>query len=182
MMEHDLSGNPRAAKMAVIASLLQDARRVIESTVVGGSMSPSLPDGARVRIECGNEMDLKPGTVVAFMSGETPIIGHRIVAMGRRIRTHNLIVTRGDNSILCDLPIGRNRILGVIVDWYSGNQWRPIPAPRNAGIFHRIMAAIFKSLVIVTLEMNVELSRWISHTLFRASWAVQRIRSRRLAR
>jgi hypothetical protein len=92
-------------------------------------MSPTLTHGSRIRVRCGDGGHA-PGDVVVLAD---PPIAHRVIArVWRRARWY--LITRGDASWFCDVPVSEDQILGVVTAWRTGDEWRaldPLPPARG---------------------------------------------------
>jgi hypothetical protein len=142
-----------------IASLLRGANEVIESRIVGASMGSTMPPGTRIRIQCGDASEWPIGAVVVFFTGRT-LVGHRVVGRGTG-RARDYWVTRGDGTILCDEPVDRDAILGVVTEWASDADWHPVPANVPVGPVRRAAAGAALTVLRVMLRIDVALaSRW----------------------
>ena len=109
------------ASGTAIATLLRQSGREFESQIRGASMHPTLPDGARIRIRCGR-FQISRGDIVAIAAD--PPIAHRVVERWRKDR-RTFLLTRGDASWHCDVPVTENDILGLVTALHDGLGWRP---------------------------------------------------------
>lgn len=102
-------------RLAALCSLWQSAGQEVWVTLRGRSMAPSIPDGSRVLIRCG-EVEAGLGETIAYRRGGRLII-HRLVSEsidpedGRR-RLH----CRGDGNKTPDAPIDAADLVGVVID------------------------------------------------------------------
>jgi len=74
----------------------------------GGSMRPTIPGGALVRIGPLPNGGIRPGDVVLALTADGEPVLHRAVAVRR-----DGILTRGDASINMDPPVPHERVIGV---------------------------------------------------------------------
>jgi hypothetical protein len=74
----------------------------------GGSMRPTIPRGALVRIGPVPNDGIRAGDVVLALTADGEPVLHRAVAV-----RHDGIVTRGDASIITDPPVPHDRVIGV---------------------------------------------------------------------
>lgn len=112
------------ASAAAVALLLKGSGLEIESEVRGSSMRPALTHGSRIRIHCGPAR-CAPGEIVAILAD--PLVAHRVVGCVR-YRSHGYLITRGDASWFCDVPVREDQLLGVVTGLYEDGQWR-LPGP-----------------------------------------------------
>jgi hypothetical protein len=74
----------------------------------GGSMRPTIPRGALVRIGPVPSAGIRVGDVVLALTADGEPVLHRAVAI-----RHDDIITRGDASIATDPPVPYDRVIGV---------------------------------------------------------------------
>ena len=155
------------ASAAELAPLLKKAGLDIESEVRGSSMHPTLPPGARIRIRCGPVAHQR-GDIVAIVA-DPPIV-HRIVSC-LRCRSRLYLITRGDASWSCDLPVTEDEILGVVSGYQDGDAWRqPRAFEPQIGI-----AAVLPWLSHTSIRMALRISEDLASLVARggaviASW------------
>jgi hypothetical protein len=133
---------------ADLAPLLRKSGLEIESEIRGSSMHPTLPAGTRIRIRCGNA-PYRPGDIVAIVAD--PPIAHRVISCLRR-GSRDYVITRGDASWYCDLPVVEEQILGVVTAQLDADGWRApsaCQAPEGltgllASVSHRLMRAALR--------------------------------------
>lgn len=89
------------------AAMLREGRTV-ELPATGSSMRPLIPPGGTIRVEPARATDVVPGDIVLTTDG-TRLVCHRLL-----YRTADRIVTRGDDSPLCDPPLPSTAILGRV--------------------------------------------------------------------
>jgi hypothetical protein len=139
-------------------------------------MEPAIPDGARVRIRPVPADDYRAGHVVACVtSGE--LFAHRIVFCGMRGRSRGLVITLGDNLLLCDPPTRKSDILGLVSEYLAGGIWRPPGPPEPRG---RLRAAVMyghRALLRICLSIHYEFGRRIGGITLLAAVFLKRIRS-----
>ena len=97
------------------------------------------------------------------------LLTHRIVAVSGGQPTKQRIVARGDATTICDVPIARQDVLGVVVAFSDGHAWRDVPGPVARGGWRGAVAAGIVLAVRVTLPVHtrlatgvVVLARWCS--------------------
>jgi hypothetical protein len=131
--------------------LLRNSGGVFESTISGTSMEPTLSHGARVRIRPLAQHKYHVGQIVACVLKDE-LFAHRIVFCEPQV-----IVTQGDNHVLCDPPTPKREILGVVDEYLSGDVWKApgaAPPPRFPGI-----AAANLRMVRACLHVHFQLGR-----------------------
>src|SRR5438552_14923505 len=110
------------ASSVAVSSLLKSAGREIESEIQGCSMYPTLIEGSRIRIRCG-ESRFQAGDVVAILG--QPLVAHRVVGHGLS-GARRFLITRGDASWFCDPPVREDQILGVVTALDNGHGWQTL--------------------------------------------------------
>ncbi len=149
------------------ADLLRNSGRTVESIMVGSSMSPSIPNGSPIRIKCGRPQQLNIGGVVVYFRNSHPVTGHRVVGWGRRNHVKDLVVTRGDGNLVCDVPTPRSTVLGVVTEFCLAGEWHPVPTYRRAGPVHRAIATTLKATTLLALDVHPNLGNWFALTMVR---------------
>ena len=145
---------PKPNQTVAVLKLLRNSQGTFESIMVGNSMTPTIPNGAQIRIDCGKRENLVVGTVVAYLGDQHPVIGHRIVGIGRGPRARNMVVTRGDAMTLCDTPIGLDLLLGEVTHWLCEGTWRAVPDSRVEHERRRTVGALSTFLTLNALEIH----------------------------
>ncbi len=110
-----------------VAALLARTGGVVECRVAGSSMGATLPHGSRIRVRFAPGDSVRPDDVVAFTAAGG-ITVHRVVGRGRVGRARNLVLTRGDGTLLVDHPVPVDAILGVAREYERDGQWHPVPS------------------------------------------------------
>jgi len=150
------------SEIRAIASLLKRSDETIESTVVGTSMGATLRAGTRIRIRCG-DAEWPLGAVVVFFTGQT-LVGHRVVARGTGTAV-DYWVTRGDGTVVCDVPVHRDEILGTVTAWMDDGAWKAVPPHAPAGGWRRLLAGTVLAMLRCALRVDVRLAgRWATGT------------------
>lgn len=150
-----------------VAKLMLRAGREVEIGATGRSMSPSIPRGATLRLRPPTG-SLTPGDVISFQSGGV-LLTHRIVAISGGQGTQQRLVARGDAATICDTPITRDDVLGVVVSFSDGPAWRDVPSPISRHGWRGVVAAVIVLAVRATLPVHarlaggvIMLARWCS--------------------
>ena len=144
----------RAALAAAAAVLLQRSGTDLESQVCGSSMHPTLPDGSRIRIRCGDAA-FGVGDIVVLVA-EPPVV-HRVVGVARR-RGELFVVTRGDAIWFCDMPVTRSGVLGVVQGCDTGDGWRAVGPPPPFGGLGTVVRGISYGLIRGALAIDARLA------------------------
>jgi hypothetical protein len=158
---------------AGLASVLRQCDRVLECTTAGTSMGATLPPGSRIRFRCGpNEPRL--GDVVVLVFGQADLLAHRVVGAGRGPRSRAYLITRGDGSVLCDQPIQRAAVLGIVLDRATDAGWRCLDPPRSSGLGRRLTAALHRRAMLAAMEIDVRLAVRLAAASY---WLLERLRA-----
>lgn len=142
------------ASSTAAAELLRKTRGDLESQIVGGSMLPTLVHGSRIRISCGHPAVAR-GDIVAILA--EPPVAHRVVAI-HRFRARTYLVTRGDASWHCDVPIGEQDVLGVVTAHNDGHGWKAPAEPPGARGVRRALGWLSARAVVTALAMSDRLA------------------------
>jgi hypothetical protein len=143
---------------AAVARLLRSAGTVIESTIEGRSMGATLPVGTRIRIRCVEPDDLVTGDTIAYLLDGRPV-AHRLVARCTVGHGRGWLVTRGDATILCDLPVRPERLVGMVVAREVGGTWKAVDAPPARRGWRAAAAGLLAASVAVALALDVRVAK-----------------------
>jgi signal peptidase I len=108
----------------------------------GDSMYPSIRSGDSLDIVPCLPSELRCGDIV-LTSTQRGLTAHRIVRISERDGAAQ-VITRGDNAIRSDGPVGASQILGRVVQTDQGTNVRN-PVPKSATII-RIAAVLVRRL------------------------------------
>ena len=111
---------PWRLERAEMVSLTRDvvgAGAALHVRAPGGSMRPTIPRGALVRIGPIPGRGVTAGDVVLALAGDGEPVLHRVIAV-----RHDSILTRGDASINVDPPIPFERVIGVATHVRTGGE------------------------------------------------------------
>ena len=154
-----------------LARLLTRQDRMVESVSVGNSMGSTLPPGTPMRFHCGPSRP-EIGEVIVFLAGPEDLIAHRVVARGWGPRGRRYLVTRGDNSVLCDQPVRADAVLGLVKECRRDGTWLPLgPRPRRS-IPVTITAGVLRVLMLGALTISPRLAIFVAAGSYRV---VQRL-------
>jgi putative nucleotidyltransferase-like protein len=104
-------GRPWTLDRDEMVSLTRDvvgAGAALHVRAPGGSMLPTIPRGALVRIGPVPSSGVRAGDVVLALTGDGEPVLHRAIAV-----RHDCILMRGDASINVDPPVPLERVIGV---------------------------------------------------------------------
>lgn len=147
--------DPSASAAAV---LLKKAAVDIESEIRGSSMHPALPNGSRIRIRCTAEAHAyQVGDIIAILAD--PLIAHRVVATAR-YRSRLYLITRGDPSWYCDLPVTEDQILGLVTAQHDGREWQPPRACARPTGLRSILATVSVRAILAAIAVS---EKWAWH-------------------
>lgn len=124
-------------------------------------MGSTLPSGTRLRFRCGR-VEPKPGDVVVVLAGPSDLIAHRVVARGWGPRAHGYVVTRGDNSVLCDQPVARDAVLGVVEECRRDDRWLPVGPGLPHRVPTRVAAAVLLAVMLGALAISPRLAIFVA--------------------
>lgn len=153
-----------------ILAMLKRSRDGLVSTVRGGSMATTLPEGTRVRLMFSDPSQIAEGQVVALaVNGR--LIAHRVAHLGRSAQSRNYLVTCGDATVLCDVPVHIRSVVGIITERQIGEVWAPL-GRINAGGWRRGVSKVFTFFIGRLLDVNVEVALWTAREALRVRHAL----------
>jgi hypothetical protein len=110
----------------------------------GGSMMPTIPRGAIVRIGPVPATGIDIGHVALALTADGEPVLHRVIALG-----DDGVVMRGDAAIVVDPPVPFRRVIGVATHVVDGDRWVAIGSrPR-------------RSLAVSALKVRRRLARMV---------------------
>lgn len=136
-----------AKHVFAFVSEYREQLETIDITLGGGSMSPAIPKGSRIRIRLNYKGTHEPGQIVAFLY-QGKIMVHRIRYCGHRGKAKNFLVTQGDATDLPDAPVHLGSLLGPVIAFQKDGHWI---APAN---LHRV-SSFWVRCIAGMLEINV---------------------------
>ena len=154
--------------------ILHDSGQVFESSIKGVSMAPTMPEGARVRIQPLPAAAYRMGQVVVCELDDI-LFAHRIVRCTSSGRRSDFVMTQGDGHILCDPPTRKISILGVITEYRAGGDWH-VPGPsrmRRPGI--QAISALHQSVIWLCLYVHYEFARRVAGTSLILAGCLRRV-------
>ena len=154
------TGTLPATQFQALASLLRKSAG-FESTIVGISMEPTIPNGANIRIRPLITSEYKEGQVVACVVGNS-LFAHRIVYCGQGARSAAYILTQGDGWVLCDPPTPKNNILGMITEYSDGVIWRTPATGRLRTPWKNMVSIASFWLIRLSLAIHYEFARRVA--------------------
>lgn len=131
------------------------------SRIEGTSMAPTIPHGASIRVVPLPPDGCREGLVVACLSHGGTLFAHRVV---RRLRRggEDWVLTVGDGWHLCDPPVPRTRLVGVVGTWRAEGTWRePAGAPPRRGA-SSILTRASVALVAATFRIHPQVARHVA--------------------
>jgi hypothetical protein len=164
-------------RLLAMAARLRGPGRVVDSTVRGDSMGRTIPAGSRIRIALVPEAHPRVGEVVAFLEG-TQVVVHRVVHRGAFGPGRGYLLTRGDASLVPDLPLPERRILGPVTVAGDGDHW-PAPGPRpRRSLQARLVTGALHAVTVVALWGGPGAATAVVSRLRRAELLSRRLRRR----
>jgi hypothetical protein len=129
-------------ELLAVAVLWKRSKREVVTRFGGGSMRPSIPELAPVRLRFGDE-DAAVGDVIAFQIGDRLIV-HRVVA-----KRGAKLFTRGDAELLPDpFLVDRQAVLGKVILVESSEGWIELPASRRRSSRAIVFACVALSRIL----------------------------------
>ncbi len=131
--------------------------RVVECELRGGSMTGAVPARSPIRIALLRR-PWQIGDVVAFMDGARVVV-HRIVHRCGIGCAQEFLITRGDAKLLPDPPIEASAILGPVIEFSCGGQWRSIGPATRLPRRERLLACLVLAMAAVLLKIKPGFAR-----------------------
>ena len=150
--------------LLTLATRLKKTGGVIESRVVGYSMTGTIPDGARIRIRLRAAPNYRRGEIVSFIRG-TKLVVHRVVHLGRRKNARHYLLTCGDSLLLPDLPVPCASILGPVLDYELDGRWRKPAGSSSRRLLKQLLCATLARAISIAMELDVRLAQALGHGL-----------------
>lgn len=100
----------------------------------GGSMRPTIPPNAMVRLEAVDSAKIHLGDVILFALDDEVTVMHRVV---RRLQVNGkkYIQTWGDNTARPDSPVPLTAVKAKVTAFQQNNEW--IPLTKSPFVFFR---------------------------------------------
>jgi hypothetical protein len=146
-----------AKQVFAFVSEHREQLETIDITLGGGSMSPAIPKGSRIRIRLNYKGNYEPGQVVAFLY-QSRIMVHRIRYSGRRDKAKHYLLTQGDAMLLPDNPVHVGSLLGPVIAFQKDGHW-VAPADRHS------VSSFWVRCISGMLEMNVSAATFFTKCL-----------------
>ena len=147
---------PDNERILALSTFLRSGALEFETCVRGGSMGTALPEGSKIRIRFARENQLTVGQIVVYVS-KYGVVAHRLV---RRANSNGVqyLITRGDATICCDVPIQSSAVFGIVTEFLSGGSWRPVPPPAPRWFGLRVVASAISGVIWTALRANPQVS------------------------
>jgi hypothetical protein len=161
------------ARILMVASRLRGPDRSLESTVEGGSMGRTIPNGSRIRIDLVERHGYDVGEVLAFVAGGQVVV-HRMVFRGKRGPARGYVITRGDAPLAPDSPVDEGSILGAVTGIQRDGRWTPLDARPRRTYRARVVGSLLLFGVAGALRVSPRAARTFATILRRSEKALRR--------
>lgn len=158
-MAPDIAPHTTGEQLLALGTLLTRSGKIIESEVRGTSMGSTIPTGSRIHICPLTDAEYSSGQVVAFVAGNK-LFAHRIVHCGKRG-----FLTRGDARVLCDPPIPRQSIVGVVTECFHDGAWRAVDGWKSLAPEKQRKADLAALLPRICMAIDLATARRVSRAL-----------------
>jgi hypothetical protein len=150
-------------RLLALSSLLRKSSREFEFLLQGKSMGSTLPEGSRIRVRPAGKETFKVGQVLTYVAADRVFV-HRVV---RFVRSGNnqYLITRGDRTVCCDLPVLEASVLGIVTEFSAAGAWRPVGPPPEKWFGFRWMASAIASLVGGLLRISPSWALWAARRI-----------------
>jgi hypothetical protein len=153
-----------------LANHLRDSQPIVESRIKGGSMSPAIPSGARLRIQVRREARFQPGEIVYFQAEAGDFTVHRVVCEVR-----GWLLTRGDRCLAPDLPVPVSRIIGVVVGVERLGEWEAPRELRGERLLSPLARRVSATAALMALAIGVPIASPVVGGLQRCESLARRV-------
>jgi hypothetical protein len=159
-------------RLLAFSGLLGKRTREFEFLLHGKSMAPLLPDGSKIRVRFAADDQFTVGQVLIYARKDR-VVAHRLV---RSIKSadHRYVITRGDSTVCCDLPILATSVLGLVTGFSTTGPWQPIGPPPERWFGFRWLACLISGLVGAVLKVSPSAAVWTAKLIIRVHRAIQR--------
>lgn len=159
-------------RILAFSRFLRDGAQ-FESTVSGGSMGSVLPDGSRIRGQFANAQELVQDQILTYVASDRMVV-HRLV---RSATWHDqqYVITRGDASICCDMPIPASSVICVVTEICKNGNWEPVGPPRRCNLGFRWTASVISTVVGGLVCLSPTMAIWTARRLIRAQKLTSRL-------
>ena len=99
-------------KLLALCGLWQAEGREVEITLNGGSMSPTILPGTRLRLHCRRDLP-HVGDIIAYRQ-EGILVVHRLIEITGSPEAP-MLTCLGDGNILSDAPVSADAFIGTVI-------------------------------------------------------------------
>jgi hypothetical protein len=160
-------------RLLALSSFLKDGSTEFGSSVHGHSMGKALPDGSRIHVRFVPQRELTLGQVVAYIV-EDRMVAHRLVQF-TTWHQNPYLITRGDATVCCDLPVPVSSVLGVVTEYCKTDAWEPVGAPPVRSFLLDRTAAAVSAVVGGLVRLNPRMADWTARRIIRAHKLIMRL-------
>lgn len=158
-MTHEASAT-RADRLKGFADLLKRRNRVIECVVEGQSMGETLAQGSRIRLKFSSSGPSR-GQVIAALRDDA-IVTHRVVRTFNSGKSRGYVLTRGDASLIPDLPVPLDQVIGPVTEVMKDGRWEPVGPQAESTAVERFVFTTVTGLVAASMAFDVRLAGLVS--------------------
>ena len=159
-------------RLLAFGGLLGKSSREFEFLLQGKSMGPLLPDGSRIRVRLAADDQFMVGQVLTYVAKDR-MVAHRLV---RSVKsgTKYYLITRGDSTVCCDLPVPATAVLGLVTGFSTSGPWQPVGLPPERWFGFRWLALLISSLVGGILRVSPSAAAWTAKRIIKIRGAIER--------
>jgi hypothetical protein len=159
-------------RLLALSGLLSKRTREFEFLLQGKSMEPLLPDGSKIHVRLSADDQFTVGQVLTYVAKDR-VVAHRLV---RSVKSggNRYLVTRGDSTVCCDLPILATSVLGLVIGFSTTGPWQPIGPPPERWFGFRWLAFLISSLVGAILKVSPSAAVWTAKLIIRVHRTIER--------
>jgi hypothetical protein len=159
-------------RFLALSGLLRKGSREFEFLLQGKSMEGALPDGSRIRVRLADKDPFMVGQVLIYVAKDRMVV-HRLV---RTVKSGDdqYLITRGDATVCCDLPVPASSVLGIVQEFSSTGAWEPVGPPVERWFGFRWLAFMIYRVVGGLLRVSPFCAVWTAKRIIRIHRTVER--------
>jgi hypothetical protein len=160
-------------RLLALSSLLRKGSWEFEFFLQGKSMGGVLPDGAQIRVRLAADNQFMVGQVLTYVAKDR-VVAHRLVR-SVKLGSNHYLITRGDATVCCDLPILTTSVLGIVMGFSTTGDWQPVGSPLERGFGFRWLSFLISSLVAGILRASPSAAVWTAKRIIGIHGMIERV-------
>ena len=160
-------------RLLALSSLLRKGSREFEFFLQGKSMGGVLPDGSRIRVRLAAEDQFMVGQVLIYVAKDRMVV-HRLVRFVKS-GSNDYLITRGDATVCCDLPILASSALGIVMEFSTTGPWQPVGPSVERWFGFRWLAFAICRVVGGLLRVSPSYACWTAKSIIGIHGMAERV-------